>query len=137
MDDNDTEKPKRAAAKKDGPPPTEVSELIESISGGEFNATASKKLAQLIEACEATGGSGQLVITLKVKKENRMLVIRPTFKGTLPELAVDSDMFYVDEHSRLTKNDPKQMRIKFAPSTPKGAEVIDLNNKTKPQPPTE
>lgn len=129
-DDDETETTKTKKAKDEGPPPTQFSDLMGTISGGEFDANTTRKLRQLIDAVETTGGSGTLTVTIKVKKENRMLVVKPSFKATLPEPAVDSDMFFVDENSRLTKNDPKQLRIKFAPSKGGGA-VIDLPKKPK------
>lgn len=134
MDDNESnEKPKAKRGTEEGPPPTQFSDLMGTISSGEFDANVTKKLRQLIEAVEETGGSGKLTVTIAVKKEKRMLVVKPGFKATLPELGVDSDMFFVDENSRLTKSDPKQMRIKFA--SPKGGgTVIDLSGK-KPKSP--
>lgn len=128
-DDNETDKPKRGT-KYQGPPPTQFSDLMTTVSGGEFDANVTTDLRDLIAAVNETGGSGTLTVTLKVKKDKRMVVVKPTHKTTLPKPAVDADMFFVDEHERLTKDDPKQTRLKFA--SPKGGgNVIDLSKKPK------
>lgn len=130
MDDSDDKTTAKRGKAKDGPPPTQFSDLMTTVSGGEFDANVTSDLRDLIAAVNETGGSGTLTVTLKVKKEKRMVVVKPTHKTALPKPAVDADMFFVDEHERLTKDDPKQTRIKFA--SPKGGgTVIDLNKKTK------
>lgn len=128
-DSNEIEKPKRAT-KPDGPPPTQFSDLMATVSSGDFDALVTRKLRELIEACEETGGTGKLAVTIAIKRENRMMVVKPTIKATLPVKSVDADMFFIDEHARLQKDDPRQARLRF--TAPKAERVIDLSTKKQP-----
>ena len=122
-DKEDTDNPTRT----EGPPPTTFSDLMATVSGGEFDAEVTKELRAAIEASVESGGSAVLNIKLVIKKENRMVVFKPTHKATLPKKAVDADMFFVDENGRLTKDDPKQTKLRF---TGKGSgRVIDISKK--------
>lgn len=108
------------------PPPTVASEFLSVVSSGDFDAQCSRKLTDAIEACIESGGKAKLVITVEMKLENRMMVFKPTVKTTLPTRAVDVDMFYVDENTRLTKQDPKQMVLSLPRSR---GEAFDVKKK--------
>lgn len=90
-----------------------VSELIAALSSGDFDALTTRELNKVVEAVEAGHGTGKLTITIAFKKENRMVVAKPTVKATVPTGAVDASMFFVDKSGRLTEEDPKQVTMSF------------------------
>lgn len=109
-----------------------ISELIAAIGDGDFDDKATKELNKLVEAVEAGHGSGKVTITIGFKKENRMLVAKPTVKATIPVAAVDSSMFFVDDKGRLTDEDPKQLPLRGVPRRP--TNVVDMTPR-KPEAP--
>ncbi len=109
----------------------ELSELIAVLSNGDFNAKATAELNKVVEAVEAGHGSGKVTITIGLKKEGRMVVLKPTVKATVPVAAVDSSMFFVDRAGCLTDEDPAQLTIAQVPRRPP-ARVVDLDANRKP-----
>lgn len=103
-------------------------EIIGALADGELEARATKLLTELSAAVELTGGDGRLVLTLKIVKQNRMAVIRPSIKITRPEPAVDDTMFFVDEDGSLVRDDPKQLRL---PKTERLPRVVPISSGTK------
>jgi hypothetical protein len=85
-----------------------LSDLVADHSNGDFDEKCSLELRKVIEAVEAGHGTGKIVITLSFKKENRMVVSKPSVKATVPMGAVSAAMFFVTEDGDLSDEDPKQ-----------------------------
>ena len=100
-----------------------LSELIATISTGDFDATATRELTKAVEAVEAGNGNATVTITLKIKKDDRKLIVTPGVKATVPVAAVPKSMFFVSPRGELTEDDPKQTVL---PLPKASAKVIDL-----------
>jgi hypothetical protein len=102
-----------------------TSELIAVLSNGDFDARSTAELDKVVEAVEAGHGTGKIVITIAVKKEGRMLVLKPSVKATIPVAATDSSMFFVSKEGRLTDEDPAQLVLAHVPKRP--GKLVDLD----------
>lgn len=108
-----------------------LSELIATISTGDFDATATRELTKAVEAVEAGHGNASVAIKLTIKKDGRMVVVAPTVKATVPVAAVPKSMFFVGPRGELTEDDPKQT-VLLLPKP--AARVIEIS---KPKPPAQ
>lgn len=88
-----------------------LSDLVADHSGGDFDEKCSSELRKVVEAVEAGHGTGKIVITIAFKKENRMVVSKPSVKATVPMGAVSAAMFFVTEDGDLSDEDPKQVSM--------------------------
>jgi hypothetical protein len=104
------------------------SEIVAGLAEGDLDERVTKRLSELAQKVEETGGTGKLTLTLTVKKQNRQVVFKPTFKAQLPEPALDDTMFFVDADGQLTRDDPKQLRL---PRVAKEAKVVSLDGGKK------
>lgn len=91
--------------------PKYFSDIVASLGEGDLDERVTKRLSELAQAVEQTGGTGKLTLTLTVKKMNRQVVFKPTFKASMPEPAVDDTMFFVGADGELTRDDPKQLKL--------------------------
>jgi hypothetical protein len=106
------------------PPPKTFTETISLLSDGEFDARATKLLQELSNAVETTGGAGKMTITLSIKKNNRIVIVKPTVKVTRPEPALDDTMFFVSPDGELCRDDPRQLKL---PKTGAAARVVSIS----------
>lgn len=100
-----------------------LSELIATISTGDFDASATRELNKAVEAVEAGHGTANVSIKLTIKKDGRMVVVTPTAKATVPPAPVPKSMFFVSARGELTEDDPKQTVLPLPKPT---AKVIDM-----------
>lgn len=100
-----------------------LSELIATISTGEFDFTATRELTKAVEAVEAGHGNASVTIKLTIKKDGRMVVVAPTVKATVPVAGAPKTMFFVNARGELTEDDPKQQVLALPKPT---ARVIDM-----------
>lgn len=108
-----------------------LSDLLATISGGDFNINATAELDKVVAAVEAGHGTGKLTLTFAIKKDERKLVIKPSSKATVPTAAASSAMFFVGSDGKLTDEDPKQRVIQFPASKP--GKLVEIGGK-KPTP---
>lgn len=108
-----------------------VSELIATVSDGDFDARATRELTRAVEAVEAGNGNATITITLKLKKDDRKITLTPGVKATIPVAAVSAAHFFVDAASRLTDEDPRQARLPFKDVSRPKPNVVDLDAKRK------
>lgn len=107
------------------------SEIVAGLAEGDLDERVTKRLSELAQKVEETGGTGKLTLTLTVKKMNRQVVFKPTFKAQLPEPALDDTMFFVDATGHLTRDDPKQLKL---PRVGREARVVSLDGGKKNEP---
>lgn len=102
-----------------------LSELIATISTGEFDFNATRELSKAVEAVEAGFGKATVVIKLAIAKDGRMVVVTPTVKATIPVASAPKSMFFVSDRGQLTEDDPKQITLPLPATKP--ARVVDLD----------
>jgi hypothetical protein len=121
-----------------------VSELIAVLGGGDFNIKCSDEMAKLVAAVEAGHGKGKISITIDVKKEGRVLVLKPKVKATIPVADVNSSMFFVSKEGHLTDEDPAQLPLAHVPQRTativalppvKKPDVVDVPQQKQPENP--
>lgn len=108
--------------------PKPFSDLIAGLGEGDLNERAAERISELVQKVEETGGDGKFTLTITVKKMNRQVVFKPTFKVQMPEPAVDDTMFFVGAGGELTRDDPKQLKL---PRVGKDAKVVALTGGKK------
>lgn len=103
------------------------SDVMAELAHGDVNGLASERLAELTNAVEETGGKGKLVITIDVKKQNKMVIVSAAMKMSKPESALDETMFFVDAEGNLTREDPRQLTFRDvkAPAAKDNVRVLD------------
>jgi hypothetical protein len=87
------------------------SEIVSGLGEGDLDERATKRLNEMVQKVEETAGTGKFTLTLTIKKQNRQVVIKPTFKAVMPEPAVDDTMFFVGADGELSRDDPKQLKL--------------------------
>lgn len=97
------------------PPPTEsefnFSAWLEELGHGATNARAGKLLREIVGACETTGKTGKLVLTLTVGAVGGLAEVRPTLKITKPDPALPGGSYFATEHGDLVTEDPRQGKL--------------------------
>ena len=113
------------------PPKQTLSQLLADVSDGDFDARATRELTKAVEAVEAGNGNATVTIMLKLKKDDRKLIVTPGVKATIPVASVSASHFFVDDKGRLTDEDPRQARLPFKEVPRAKANVVDLDQKRK------
>lgn len=112
-----------------------LSELVATISTGDFDAVATRELTKAVEAVEAGFGKASVTVKFTIAKDGRMVVVTPTVKATVPVAPAPKSMFFVSPRGELTEDDPKQTVLPLHKPT---AKVINLDGgkpKTTAAPP--
>lgn len=95
----------------DHPVPS-FSQFLAEHKRGELELEAAHKLAELTEACQETGKSGSLTLTIKVaapKPGSRTVNIAATTKLTKPEHSPEISTYFVGPGGALERDDPSQL----------------------------
>lgn len=95
----------------DHPTPSFATFLAEH-KRGELELEAAHLLAELTEACQETGKSGSLTVTIKVaapKPGSRTVNIAATTKLAKPEHSPESATYFVGAGGALERDDPSQL----------------------------
>lgn len=95
-------------------------ELLAEMSHGEVDRLATRKLREIIKACQETGKKGSVTVTLAIGSDPRLCEIAASIKTTKPEPKVPGQSYYTDEDGNLHEEDPRQQKFP--------AKVIDVNN---------
>lgn len=90
-----------------------ITDTLRHIGGGVFIDTASDKLAELVNAVDASGKAGKINLAISVKKATRGGAMHISGKVTLikpAEEAMEALLFATPE-GNLVADDPKQMKL--------------------------
>lgn len=96
----------------------EFLDVLTDLDDGKVHAQLTRMLPELVKAVMDTGKSGSLSLTIKVKRENRMLLVTSDVKTKLPQPATESTLFYATEEGVLRRDDPKQPALRHVPMNP-------------------
>lgn len=103
---------------------TKFSEIVAELRHGATDTDLSQELQTVVDQCNRTGKVGTLTLTVKVvPKERDIVLIEVDSKAKAPKPTVESVLFYIGQDGRLTRRDPRQMRL----SELKGFEVEDAH----------
>lgn len=87
-------------------------ELLQHFRRGELLHQADEHLSRVVEAMANTGGDGEITIKLKLKfNKAGQIELNPSITPKVPQPAMGTGIYFVDEESRLSRRDPKQMDI--------------------------
>lgn len=90
-------------------------ETILHINNGATLGELSEALRNLVAAVRATGKSGALALTLRVRPASKgatdVLMVESQVKTRLPEPERGTTIFYATDDNNLVRNDPKQMTL--------------------------
>ncbi len=84
---------------------------LEELGHGATNTRAGKLLREIVGACEATGKTGKLVLTLTVGAVGGLAEVRPTLKITKPDPALPGGSYFATEEGDLVTEDPRQGKL--------------------------
>jgi hypothetical protein len=79
--------------------------------GGLTHLELGDALNALLEAVTDTGKSGKMTLTISVKPEGQMVIVKDKIVSTLPEADRDPSLYFVDEDCNLTRDNPAQPRL--------------------------
>jgi len=88
-------------------------DTLRDVRDGELLAELPGKLQAVIEAVQATGKKGKLVITLELSPtQANMFVLTDDVKQTIPEPKKETTtVFFITEESDLSRRDPRQPKL--------------------------
>lgn len=90
-----------------------ITDTLRHIGGGVFIDTASDKMAELVNAVDASGKAGKLTLEVTVKKATRGGAMHITGKVTLKKPAEDAmeAMLFATPEGNLVADDPRQQKL--------------------------
>lgn len=90
-----------------------ITDTLRHIGGGVFIDQASEKLAELVNAVDASGKAGVLTITIAVKKATRGGAMHIGGKIALKKPAEDpmEAMLFATPEGNLIADDPRQQKL--------------------------
>lgn len=84
-------------------------EWLEKYKKGEVDGELTHELRTLIEAVQETGKPGTVTLTIKVtRKGERQVTIIEDVKVKTPVHSRSEQIYFVDQHLNLARNDPRQ-----------------------------
>jgi hypothetical protein len=87
-------------------------DVLTDVGDGTLHAQLTEKLPEVVRAVTATKKAGKIVLTLDVRCENNMVVVKGGVKATLPQPTIDATMFYADDAGNITRDNPRQLQLK-------------------------
>lgn len=106
----------------------DFSAILEELAHGDVNRHASEKLTEVVQAVDATGKKGRIVISLNVTKEGGRCVLEADIKTTKPELSTAPTMFFFGREGSILRDDPRQLDLK---TIYKPVEPVDMTQAPK------
>lgn len=109
--------------------------ILTNHRNGMLITDVSKAIRQVAAACQLTGESGKVTLTMKLRPatvgDAATLVFEPVLKTTVPEVKQPGSIFYADDDYNLVREDPRQQRlalkvVESVPPTP-AAELKTVN----------
>lgn len=90
-----------------------ITDTLRHIGGGVFIDTASDKMAELVNAVDASGKGGKLTLEVTVKKATRGGAMHITGKVSLKKPAEDAmeAMLFATPEGNLVADDPRQQKL--------------------------
>lgn len=96
--------------------------FIAQLNDGHTNAKVTQKLNELFAAVQATGKTGAMTLTIKVKLAARdqsdRVLVTPSVKVSLPESDPRVDFFWLNDDAEPSRKHPKQgdLELREAPA---------------------
>lgn len=114
------------------PDPLGLADLIRDIGHGATNKLGTKKLAELLNACRATGKKGALTIQIGVAAgQDGIAELAINIKTSKPESKLPGGNYYLTDEGSLVTEDPKQ--LKLSPKVLDAPKVIHMQNGGQPK----
>lgn len=85
--------------------------ILRQINNGRLVDDITDEMTEVLEAVKLTGKAGKISITLSFHPggpANNQMEIKPSIKGTKPELARPISIFFVNDNYGLQRDDPTQ-----------------------------
>jgi hypothetical protein len=109
----------RMASKDTEPEALDFSDVIRDLGHGATNSQASKLLAELVNACEETGGKGKITLTISVAANGGLAEIAATAKAMVPQPKLPGGTYFKTKTGGLVTEDPRQTSF--------GAKVLSMS----------
>lgn len=112
----------------------DLSDLLQSISGGDFHVNATRKLAKLVETMHAVarnaGGApkGKLAISISFKLDRGVMEIDADAKVVEPATVRGRTILWATEQGGLVREDPRQGSLALTAGEEQG-HVRPINRK--------
>jgi len=115
-------------ANNEAPEALDLADLIRDIGHGATNRLGSGKLAELLQACQATGKKGGLTIQIAVAAgADGIAEVAVAIKTSKPEAKLPGGSYYVNAEGKLVTEDPRQATLPLPRAVP-AARVISIDN---------
>ena len=99
-------------------PDREFIDILTDLDDGNVNIQLTKLLPEVVRAVMETQKSGSLTLTLNVKPEKRMAVVKADIKTKIPAPANEATIFFTTEEGDLRRDDPRQQVLRNVLATP-------------------
>jgi hypothetical protein len=89
-------------------------EILRTINNGQLVDDLTDEMTEVISAIRSTGKAGKISVTLNLfprGSDNTQMEVRPSIKGTAPEMERRISLFYVNADDGLQRDDPLQNQL--------------------------
>jgi len=105
--------------------------VLREINNGRLIDELTDEMTEVISAIRKTGRAGKISVTLALHPRgpsNEQMEIRPSIKGTAPELGRPISLFYVNSDDGLQRDDPLQNPLPGMASVVEATEATGTDN---------
>ncbi len=99
-------------------------DFITDLAHGAVNQRLTEKLLEIADAVCETHNAGELILKLKIKEDGGMAVVTAAISTKKPEKAVAGTLFFFGPGGALTREDPRQLRLKQIIDVPATARIV-------------
>lgn len=89
-----------------------ISEVLADMNYGETDQMIGERFAEVVQAVEEHGKTGEIKIIISVKREGAMAITTVKCETKSPQPPIAGSMFYFGEDGALVREDPKQMPLR-------------------------
>ncbi|MGH8446485.1 MAG: hypothetical protein ACREVL_14530 [Solimonas sp.] len=94
----------------------EFTDVLRDVNGGKFAEELTEALGELVASCTATGKSGSLSVTLKLKPgkgSTKVVTLDHDYSLKSPDFERPQQFFFVKDGNTLLSDNPDQKRLPF------------------------
>ena len=89
----------------------DIFDILDELRAGNCKAELTERLNEVTRACQETGKSGSITLTLKVSPQGAQFIVADDIKTKVPEHAVQPTIMFADSNANLMRRDPRQMSL--------------------------
>ena len=104
-----------------GPRPFAI--VLAEIADGDLERRLTSEFAELVRACQDTGKTGKLAVTIGVGVDGKLVRVVADSKVTVPKPSLEGTSFFADDRGGVHVENPNQARLWPSGAKRDGAKV--------------